>query len=136
MATAPKSPNLKVEEPTPTIGLIEGQIPDSDNEWFVSLALDKAIERADIVGYTYQYPLGGGREVRGGVVVDFVIYAPFAQALFVGAGGYWHGANRKTSDELAHALAAQYFGEANVLDFTEEETSSEELADKRVRKEW
>lgn len=122
-----------VEEPAPVIGLIQGQLPDSDNEWFVSLALDEQIEKGAIAAYMYQYAINGGRTVRGGIIIDFVVFAPFARAVFVGAGGYWHGKQRELSDELAHALCAEEFGENNVIDLLESETSSEELAKRAVK---
>lgn len=122
-----------VEVPEPVIGLIQGQIPDSKNEWFVSLALDEQIEKGTISAYMYQYAINGGRTVRGGVIIDFLVFAPFARAVFVGAGGYYHGKQREVSDELAHALCSQMFGENNVIDLLEEETSSEEKAKQAVR---
>lgn len=123
----------EVEVPKPTIGLIQGQMPDSDNEWFVSLALDEQIEKGAIAAYMYQYAINGGRTVRGGVIIDFLVFAPFARAVFVGAGGYYHGKQREVSDELAHALCAQMFGESNVVDLLEEETNSEEKAKRAVK---
>lgn len=122
-----------VEKPEPTIGLIQGQIPDSKNEWFVSLALDEQIEKGGIAAYMYQYAINGGRNVRGGVIIDFLVFSPFARAVFVGAGGYWHGRNRQIEDEISHALCAQMFGEGNVIDLLEEETNSEEGAKRAVR---
>ena len=126
-------PTFELEEDKPEIGLIQGQMPDSDNEWFVSLALDEQIKKGAIAAYMYQYAINGGREMRGGVIIDFLVFSPFARAVFVGAGGYWHGKQRELSDELAHALCAEMFGESNVIDLLEEETSSEELAKRAVK---
>jgi hypothetical protein len=126
-------PTFELEEDKPEVGLIQGQMPDSDNEWFVSLALDEQIKKGAIAAYMYQYAINGGRTVRGGVIIDFLVFAPFARAVFVGAGGYYHGKQRQVADELAHALCAQMFGETNVIDLLEEETSSEELAKRAVK---
>lgn len=126
-------PTFELEEDKPEIGLIQGQMPDSDNEWFVSLALDEQIKKGAIAAYMYQYAINGGRTVRGGVIIDFLVFSPFARAVFVGAGGYYHGKQREVSDELAHALCAEMFGETNVIDLLEEETSSEELAKRAVK---
>jgi len=42
-------------------------------------------------GYSYQVALHYGRERRGGIVLDFLVYtAPLATPIFVN-GRYWHG---------------------------------------------
>lgn len=122
---------LKVQKPAePDIGIIQGQIPDSRNEWFVALALEK-LKR----DYIYQYSLGGGSRLRGGVIVDFIVYgAPATTALFVGAGGYYHSKSREESDILAHSLAAHYFGDANVKDIRADESDTFDSAFDAVRK--
>jgi hypothetical protein len=52
--------------------------------------------------YWYQYEAGGGRRLRGGMVVDFIIWTrPAATPLWVN-GRYWH-AQRRETDKLQQA---------------------------------
>jgi len=76
----------------PPIQAVQGMTPGSVQEWRVALALIKlGIE------FEFQKPIGGGRRVRGGQVIDFWIYtAPYPTPCFV-QGEYWH--NRKTEAE-------------------------------------
>ena len=127
MAKQPAAPKLKVErkEVDEEIGIVQGLMPGSKNEWFVSLALDK-LE----IDYQFQVPLYGGRGVRGGQVVDFVCYIPRATPVFV-QGEYWHNANSETEDILKQAAAEQRYGTKPIL-LMGEETDSKDKAYKTV----
>lgn len=79
------------------VTLIQGHIPDSQNEVNVSLALDK-LE----VEYIYQYQFGL-QGVRGSQVIDFlVLIPPIPVPLFV-HGRYWHGTKQEAEDQLKFA---------------------------------
>lgn len=64
---------------------IQGQSVGSVNEYNVGIALSQS--RLD---YDYQYPIDGGRAVRGGQVIDFLVWIePRPVALYV-QGERWH----------------------------------------------
>lgn len=86
----------KSEEPS--IGLVQGIKPDSVQEWRVALALMRRK-----VDFRFQYAVSGGRSVRGGQVIDFLVYTvPLATPLYVN-GDYWH--NKTNDPERAFKLA-------------------------------
>ena len=89
------------------IGMIQGMVPDSVFEWRVSKSLDKFGWT-----YTYQEPLAGGRSLRGGQVIDFLVDTrPKQTALYV-QGEYFHGSKEQEKDELLQAYA---FGKEKLL---------------------
>lgn len=67
---------------------IRGQKAGSRDEYWVSLALEK-IEEATGWGWEYQVPVYGGR-MRGGNVVDFLVYTPGRWTILEPMGRYWH----------------------------------------------
>ena len=69
------------EEP---IGLIQGQVPDSKQEWWISRALDRLQ-----IPYTYQYPVNGGRQ-RGGYMIDFLVHTVPLATMIEPIGNHWH----------------------------------------------
>lgn len=69
------------EEP---MGIIQGQIPDSIQEWWISLAGNRIK-----IPYTYQYPVNGGG-VRGGYKVDFVFMTVPLATMVEAKGNHWH----------------------------------------------
>ncbi len=119
----PLTPALQVNrsEEDEVIGIVQGVIPDSKNEWFVALALDKLG-----IDYIFQFSLYGGRSVRGGQVVDFVVFHPKALPVYV-QGAYWHAIRSETEDLLKQAAAENYFGVKPVL-LMEDETDTKEKA--------
>ncbi|MFZ2470649.1 MAG: hypothetical protein WAW52_01780 [Methanothrix sp.] len=126
MAKQPQAPHLKVESPPEDIiGMVQGTIPDSKNEWFVALALDKLG-----IDYSYQVPLYGGRNVRGGQVIDFVVYHPRSIPVFI-QGAYWHKAATESEDILKQQAAEAYYKTRPVL-LSEEETSTKDKAYRAV----
>lgn len=72
---------------------------DSINEWNVGKALDKLN-----IEYAYQYFFGGGSNIRGGQIIDFLVYTvPKPTPLSV-AGDYWHGGQYAQETELKESL--------------------------------
>ena len=118
---------MKSDSGEPEIGLVQGIQPDSKNEWYMALALDKLK-----LNYIFQYQVGSPG-VRGSQSIDFVVYSPYAKACFV-QGAYWHNIRTQVEDQLKHAAAEHYFGVGNVIDFSEEETASVEIAMNSIRK--
>lgn len=122
------APYLKVEksEQDDVIGVVQGVVPDSKNEWYVALALDNlGIE------YMFQYSIGGGRGIRGGQVVDFVVFNPTAIPVFI-QGEYWHNKASENEDLLKQAAAENYFRRQPIL-LSEEETSTKNKAYQTVK---
>jgi len=73
---------------------IQGKSPDSWNEYYVALALEK-LE----LPYIYQFEIFGGH-LRGGVILDFLVLThPLSTPIFVN-GLYWHKGKRAAVDLL------------------------------------
>lgn len=123
---APPKPS-KIKEEEPVINLVQGIMPDSKNEYFVALALDKLN-----LEYRFQVPLGQ-IGIRGSQVIDFIVYSGGgALAIFV-QGEYWHDKKSESEDTLKHAAAERYYGRGNVIDLMGEETDTVDKAYQAVR---
>lgn len=110
-------PNELKDQEIP-INLVHGIMPDSRNEYFFSLALDK-------LGYEYLFQKQIGMSgIRGSQVIDFVVFTGGASVACFIQGEYWHRRARESEDTLKHLAAEHIYGTGNVIDFTEEETSS------------
>lgn len=85
------------------VGLINGEVPDSTEEWRVYLSLIKyGIE------FEYQYPVYGGSLVQGGMLIDFYLKFPFDNALEI-FGTHWHNKRTERKDELKIARLTEIF---------------------------
>ena len=74
-------------------------------DW-VSLALDR-IQKAEGYGWEYQVPIYGGRQIAGGLVIDFVVYTPGRKSWISPMGRFWHtGIHEDRMDEINAALKA------------------------------
>lgn len=90
----------KIEKPKIEIGMINGRTPDSSYEWNIAQALWKYDWK-----FYYQLEVLGGKDVRGGQVLDFLVFTrPFYTALSV-IGGYWHRNSQK--EQLKDAQLVQ-----------------------------
>jgi hypothetical protein len=87
-------PKAVEEEP---IGLIQGQTPDSKEEWWISRALDRLK-----LSYTYQYPVNGGR-ARGGYMIDFVVHTVPLWTMVEPVGNHWHTGELGADDKKRQA---------------------------------
>lgn len=91
----PRAARLKQD---PAVMIIQGVVADSKEEWYVAQALDKlGLE------YEYQKSVRGGRLVRGGQVLDFLVYTPGRNTVVDVRGKYWH--TGKHEDELSLKIA-------------------------------
>ena len=98
------------------VGMIQGLTPDSVEEWRVSQSLDKYGWE-----YTYQDPVMGGRNLRGGQIIDFLVSTvPTPTALYV-QGPYYHGTKQEQKDKLLQSIS---FG---ILNYLVEVVETEEL---------
>lgn len=90
------------------IGLIHGQTPGSVEEWRVSVALERYK-----IDYSFQVPLFGAH-LRGGQILDFVVYIPFPTPLQV-FGKYWHSGQTRGAESLAVAALMIYYGREPII---------------------
>jgi hypothetical protein len=122
------TPNPQImKPPAEEIGLIQGATPDSINEWFVYLALERL--RA---AYIYQYAIGGGTSLRGGQVIDFLVFSATGPIPVFVQGAYWHTYRQDPEQVLKIAEARRVFRNEPVL-LEEEETNTREEAYRAVR---
>lgn len=91
-----------VKKPALVIRPVQGQMPDSKEEFYFALAL----ERLELK-FIFQFEIFDGRERRGGQVVDFLVYtAPLPTPVYIN-GEYWH--RDRDKDEYKIARAKMYF---------------------------
>ena len=91
------------------IGLIQGHQPDSKEEFWVS----EALYRYEIP-FIFQYQILGGRQLRGGQVVDFLVFNPDATPLEVN-GMYWHQSELDGRDRIALMALKSYFNKDPII---------------------
>lgn len=125
----PVSDLQPAEEP---IGLIQGQTPDSKEEWWIA----KALNRIGIP-YTYQYPVGGGR-TRGGYLVDFVVETVPLATMIEPVGNHWHTGELGADDKKRQAdveAVMQSFCKTPILNLWIPDLMDEETVYQRLRQE-
>lgn len=84
-----------IKEELPEIHPIQNIMPDSKEEFWVYLALERLKLK-----YIFQYQAMGGRSVRGGQVIDFwVLTDPLPTPLYV-QGMIWHYTAEKRQQSL------------------------------------
>jgi len=88
------------EEP---LGLVQGMMPDSKEEWWTAQALWKYN-----VPFQFQFQIFGGISRCGGLIVDFLVWNPMATPFLV-HGDYWHRNELKGGDKTALIAIAGYF---------------------------
>lgn len=100
-------------------------------EYYVSVGLDM-LE----LDYVFQASYFGGRRVRGGVVVDFIVYTrPLPTPVWVN-GEYWHKGKQASIDYYQQIILSQFSGVqfAPTVVFFGEECNTLEAALHSVRK--
>lgn len=102
----PLKPSHVSKEVFPEKKPVQGQMPDSKEEYWCALALYRL--KLDFV---FQKRVMGGRSGRGGQVVDFWVYtAPKPTPVYI-QGDYWHYANgRGYISKLNIAKLKSYYG--------------------------
>lgn len=103
---------------------IRGQTAGSKEEYWCSLALDK-IQEMTGWGWNYQVPVYGGRQIRGGNVVDFIIYTPGPWTILDPKGRYWHTGINEDQNEMREV--ARKKGWRLIEWFTDETPTKEEV---------
>lgn len=101
----------------------------SSNEYYVALSLEK-----HKVNYRFQVPIYGGRQIRGGIIVDFTIvgtaHTPMITPVEV-FGEHWHTGTLAGEDSFKLAVEQQYFKVPPII-LWGNETSDEEIAERTV----
>ena len=85
------------------IGLVQGKMPDSKEEWWAAQALWKYK-----VPFEFQFELFHGRDRKGGLIVDFVVWNPRFTPFLI-HGDYWHRGELQGGDKTALIAIASYF---------------------------
>lgn len=76
--------------------------------------------------FSYQYPLDGGRRVRGGQVIDFIIWLPPKPIALYVQGERWHSGRFALEDRLKQQAAERHG--FTVMEISEAETMTVEAA--------
>ena len=97
------------------------------NEANVAMALEH-----EGLDFLFQYYYRGGRDILGGYVLDFLVFAPMSIPLEV-FGEYWHSGQMESGDRLKIAILMQEFGREPVIIWGNE-SDTYELALAAVRK--
>ena len=81
----PSTREIEIKSPEDTPGMINGMQAGSSYEWNIARALWR-------LGWTFEYQVSlfGGRNVRGGVVLDFLVSTRPAPTAISVKGEYWH----------------------------------------------
>lgn len=109
--------------------VIQGDTPDSWQEVYLAQAMDK-------LGVRYKFHEAIYRPVgkRGSIIVDFVVYIPFATPVEV-MGAYWHSGAMGSDDAMKLIIERVHYGrEPIVIDAKEIETP--DLAEQYVKREF
>jgi len=94
-------PKFRIEEKE-EVGIIQGRRAASLPEWRVAKALWKIK-----VPFRYQVSFFGGRRLKGGQVVDFVVTQPPTDDLVFVDGEYWHGSASQRERDAFKRLMLQ-----------------------------
>lgn len=116
------------KKPKEIMGLIQGKTPRSIEEWRVYVALMRYE-----IEFRYQVPIMGGGLVRGGQILDYLIYNPFPEPWQI-YGEYWHRAQMNNQDRFKLAILLQIFGVEPTI-FWGSELQTQEDTFIRVREE-
>ena len=91
-------------EPEEQMGLINDRIPQSWEEWRVA----KALWALD-VDFHFQVSIqGGAMGIRGGQVLDFLLFTPFPVPAQV-FGEYWHKGELNSEERMKLAVIEQVY---------------------------
>ena len=104
--------SLQYEEEEVVVQPIQGKMPNSKEEYYVALALYKLGH-----SFIYQYQVFGGRAIRGGQVLDFLVTTTVPRSTIIQVfGEYWHSGNMGSEDRFKLAeLEHEFAGQADIL---------------------
>lgn len=126
----PRAQEIKDPKEEPPF-YVKGQEAASKDEYWMSLALEK-VEAETGWGWAYQVPVYGGRRLRGGQVVDFILYTPGKWTVIDVRGKYWHTGHHEDSRDIETVCRKKGW---NLIWWFTDETPSKEMVYQRLRKE-
>lgn len=91
------------------LGPVQGRQAGSREEWRLAQALN---ERR--IPFQYQVSVFGGTRVRGGQVIDFVVYLPYAQPVQV-FGAYYHSNYKSAEERFGVSRIEQRYGRPVII---------------------
>ena len=100
------------KEPEVVVQPIQGKMPNSKEEYYVALALYRLGH-----SFIYQYQVFGGRAIRGGQVLDFLVTTTVPLSTIIQVyGKYWHSGEMGSEDAFnLVALEHEFAGQAEIL---------------------
>jgi hypothetical protein len=111
----------------PEVMIIQGKPVDSKEEYWVAEAF-----RENNWRFIYQYPLNSGTRLRGGQVLDFLVYTPIETAVPV-HGDHWHTGQQGVEERLKTSVLLQKFPRVVELwghELTDKETTKRVVNEK------
>jgi hypothetical protein len=103
----------------------------SSYEYNFALALDKYN-----MDYLFQVDYWGGRSMRGGLVLDFLVFTqPLYTPVWIN-GEYWHSGNQRQEDFLQQALLEMFEQLAQVKIYWGQDVETFEQAQATVRRDF
>lgn len=102
---------------------IRGQTAGSKDEYWVSLALEK-IEKDTGWTWEYQVPVYGGRNRRGGNVIDFLVHTPGMWTMLDPMGRVWHTGSREDRYQMLNVAQKKKW---KLIAWFTDQTPSKEL---------
>ncbi len=113
------------------VGQIQGQDPDSVEEWRVAQSLSRFR-----IPFDFKFEIFDS-SVRGGIVLDFLVKTrPLSTPLEV-YGQYWHKGERSSKERIRDVIIEDYFrgNSLPLLIFFASDLQTQEMADAKVRRE-
>lgn len=98
----PAKPRVRKIEPEPEVMLIQGRRPDSKEEYYVAMALERLGWRR----YYYQF-IVGLLGTKGYQKLDFVVPTPGRWTVIDVRGAYWHTGRREDELSLERAVKSR-----------------------------
>jgi hypothetical protein len=115
------------EEQDEVIGRIQGRSPGSKEEWWVA----QALWRLEIP-FIYQYEFFGGRSLRRGQVLDFLVLSKPTSTGIQVFGEYWHQGYLGSEDEF-NLVRLEHELQGRVVVLWGEDLPNKEAAYEKVR---
>jgi len=106
------------EEP---LGLIQGMMPDSKEEYWASQALYKYK-----IPFEFQFQIFGGTSRRGGLIVDFLVWNPMRTPFLV-HGSYWHRNEMDGGDKTNLIAIEQHFKKEAIIMWGEDSQTKDDV---------
>jgi hypothetical protein len=76
-------------------------------EWAYTILTDFR-EKNYISGFLYQWPVYGYYDLRGAIILDFLVFNPFETAVQL-HGRYWHSGEMGADDKYQEAILKQLY---------------------------